>query len=90
MAIEKTARETIRYPVLSEKAMNSIEMENKMVFVVDPKAGKKRIKEAVEELYEVEVKDVNTLHTMKNKKKAFVKLTEDHNAMDLATDLQLI
>jgi len=87
---EQKPRNIIKYPLLSEKAMNAIEMENKLVFIVEQKSSKKQIKNAVEELYDVEVEEINTLNTMENKKKAFVKLTQDHNAMDLATDLQLI
>ncbi len=83
-------REIVEYPVLSEKAMNSIELENKLTFIVKQNANKKQIKKAIEELYEVEVEDINTLNTMENTKKAIVKLTSDYNAMDLATDLQLI
>ncbi len=87
---ETKPRNIIKYPLLSEKAMNAIEMENKLVFIVKQNSSKKQIKNAVEELYDVEVEEINTLNTMENKKKAFVKLTADHNAMDLATDLQLI
>ncbi len=89
MTTEK-AREIVKYPLLSEKAMNAIELENKLVFIVKQNTNKKQIKKAIEKLYEVEVEDVKTLNTMKNEKKAFIKLKPDHNAMDLATDLQLI
>lgn len=86
----KTPREIIKYPVLSEKAMNAIEIENKLIFIVDNKANKADIKKAIEELYDIEVEDVNVLNTMKNQKKAFVKISSEYDAMDLATDLQLI
>lgn len=84
------ARKIIKYPLLSEKAMNAIEMENKLVFIVKQGANKEQIKKSVEKLYEVKVEEVKTLNTMKNEKKAFVKLKPEHDAMDLATDLQLI
>lgn len=86
----KTPREIIKYSVLSEKAMNAIEIENKLIFIVDNKANKADIKKAIEELYDIEVEDVNVLNTMKNQKKAFVKISSEYDAMDLATDLQLI
>lgn len=88
--MDKTPREIVKYPLLSEKAMNSIERENKLIFIVEREADKETIKEAVEELYNIEIKEVNTLNDMKGNKRAFVKLTSDYNAMDLATDLQLI
>ncbi len=87
---DKTPRQIIKYPVLSEKAMDSIERENKLIFIVDKEANKTQIKEAVKELYDVEAQKINTLNNMKGQKKALIKLTPDHNAMDLATDLQLI
>lgn len=88
--MEKTAREIIKYPLLSEKAMDAIDIENKLIFIVDSKATKKQIKEAIEELYDIEVENVNTLNTFKSQKKAMIKLKPEYSAMDLATDLQLI
>ena len=56
-------------PVITEKATNLSEL-NKVVFRVAPKATKPQIKEAVEKLFEVKVKSVNTLIT-KGKTKMF-------------------
>ena len=56
-------------PVITEKATNLSEL-NKVVFRVAPKATKPQIKEAVEKLFEVKVKSVNTLVT-KGKAKMF-------------------
>lgn len=86
----ETPRKIIHYPLLSEKAMDSIERENKLIFIVNKKASKKEIKEAFEELYEVKVKKINTINTMKGNKKALIQLTPEYNAMELATDLQLL
>ena len=56
-------------PVITEKATNLTE-QNKVVFRVAPKATKPQIKEAVEKLFDVKVKSVNTLLT-KGKVKMF-------------------
>jgi large subunit ribosomal protein L23 len=56
-------------PVITEKATNLSEL-NKVVFRVAPDATKPQIKEAVERLFDVKVKSVNTLVT-KGKKKVF-------------------
>ena len=56
-------------PVITEKATNLTE-QNKVVFRVAPKATKPQIKEAVEKLFDVKVKSVNTLVT-KGKVKMF-------------------
>ena len=56
-------------PVITEKATNLTE-QNKVVFRVAPKATKPQIKEAVEKLFDVKVKSVNTL-VRKGKTKVF-------------------
>jgi large subunit ribosomal protein L23 len=56
-------------PVITEKATNLSE-HNKVVFRVNPDATKPQIKEAVERLFDVKVKSVNTLVT-KGKVKVF-------------------
>ena len=56
-------------PVITEKATTASE-HNKVVFKVAGKASKPQIKEAVEKLFDVKVKSVNTL-TRKGKIKMF-------------------
>ncbi|MCD6434341.1 MAG: 50S ribosomal protein L23, partial [Candidatus Diapherotrites archaeon] len=51
----------ILYPLISEKTTNMIEAENKLCFVVDDKANKAKIKEAVERAYNVKVTKVNVI-----------------------------
>jgi large subunit ribosomal protein L23 len=47
-------------PVITEKATNASE-QNKVIFKVAMDASKPQIKEAVEKLFDVKVKSVNTL-----------------------------
>jgi large subunit ribosomal protein L23 len=47
-------------PVITEKVNNQIERSGRYSFVVDKKANKLEIKQAVEEFYGVKVTDVNT------------------------------
>jgi large subunit ribosomal protein L23 len=56
-------------PVVTEKATLASE-HNKVLFKVQAKATKPQIKEAVEKLFDVKVKSVNT-HVRKGKIKAF-------------------
>ena len=63
----------IKKPVLNtEKARNLFE-NNEYVFIVDRRANKIQIKEAVEKLFNVKVESVNTLN-IKPKAKRFVSL----------------
>jgi large subunit ribosomal protein L23 len=48
-------------PVITEKATNASE-HNKVIFKVAMDATKPQIKDAVEKLFDVKVKSVNTLH----------------------------
>ena len=59
----------IRSPVITEKATLASE-RNQVIFRVAPNATKPQIKEAVEKLFDVKVKGVNTL-VRKGKRKAF-------------------
>ena len=51
----------IRNPLNSESAMKKIEENNTLVFVVDIKANKHQIKQAIKKLYDVEALKINTL-----------------------------
>tara|TARA_Y100000310_G_scaffold338378_1_gene427849 strand:+ start:1270 stop:1530 length:261 start_codon:yes stop_codon:yes gene_type:complete len=79
----------IRHPVATEKAVRLMEEENKMTFIVSLKSSKKEIKEAVEKAFKVKVRRVNTLVTVEGKKKAYVSLSSDTPAIDVATELGL-
>ena len=80
----------IEHPITSETAMKKVEDGNILVFQVSLKANKHQIKKAVKELYEVDVMKVNTLITAKGNKKAFVRLTADYDALDIANRIGYI
>ena len=75
----------IKYPLMGEKATGIREKENKLTFVVADKADRKIVKQAVEELYKVKVDAVNILISPQGKKKAFVKLNQEHSAEEVAS-----
>lgn len=80
----------LRYPLVTERTVNLIDRENKIVFIVDRKADKRQIKEAFEKLFEVKVEKVRTLITPEGEKKAFIKLSKGYNARDVAAKLGII
>ena len=61
--------DVILSPIITEKATNASE-RNQVMFRVAPHATKPQIKEAVEKLFDVKVKSVNTL-IRKGKVRAF-------------------
>ena len=58
----KDPRDIIFEPVVSEKSYDLIEQTNTYTFVVDRRANKTEIKEAVKSIFEVNVVSVNTLN----------------------------
>lgn len=74
----------IKYPLTTESAMKKIEDHNTLVFITHIRANKPQIKAAVKKLYDVDVASVNTLVRPDGEKKAYVKLTADHDALETA------
>jgi len=89
MVATETGWDVVKHPHLTEKSMDMVDRENKLVLIVDPRSTKPQIQDAVEKLFDVEVADVNTLNDGSDKK-AYVKLTEDYDAMDVATRLGML
>jgi large subunit ribosomal protein L23 len=80
----------ISFPLMTESASVMVEKDNKLVFIVNFKAGKTDVKRAVEQLYEVKVSKINMLITPQGVKKAFVKLKPEFRASDLAIKLGIL
>ena len=58
----KNPRDIIIEPVVSEKAYDDIDNHNSYTFVVDRRASKPEIRQAIEKIFEVKVASVNTLN----------------------------
>mmetsp|Transcript_45014 Transcript_45014/g.127328 ORF Transcript_45014/g.127328 Transcript_45014/m.127328 type:complete len:162 (+) Transcript_45014:76-561(+) len=80
----------IKYPLTTESAMKKIEEINTLVFLVDIRATKLKIKEAVRAMYDVQSLKVNTCIRPDGKKKAYVRLTQDYDALDVANRIGII
>lgn len=78
------------YPHLAEKSMNMVEMENKLVFIVKRDSTRAAIKGAVEDAFNVKALSVNMVITQKGLKKAYVKLSPEHLASDIASRMGMI
>jgi len=77
--------EAIKYPHVTEKAVDQMDFENKMLFVCHPDATKGAIVDEIEEQFAVTVEDVNTMVTPRGEKKATVQLSEDDDAQEIAS-----
>ncbi len=83
------AQTVIKYPVSTERTLRTMEAENKLLFVIDRKATKSEVRKAVESLFKVKVIGVNTFITG-GKKKAYVRLSPENPAIDVATQLGMV
>ena len=94
-----TPYDIIRKPVISERSMADAE-NKKYTFKVDVRANKTQVKDAVEEIFDVEVKKVNIMNVkgkekrmVRNKgmtaatKKAIVTLTDDSKEIEFFQSL---
>ncbi|XP_050298521.1 60S ribosomal protein L23a [Anthonomus grandis grandis] len=80
----------IKYPLTTEAAMKKIEDNNTLVFLVHTRSNKHHIKAAVKKLYDINVAKVNTLIRPDGKKKAYVRLARDYDALDVANKIGII
>lgn len=60
-------------PIITEKMTNDSELFNRYGFIVNPKANKLQIKEAVESAYGVSVTKVRTMNYGPNRRTRFTK-----------------
>lgn len=81
---------TLLYPLNTESAMKKIEEINTLVFIVDRKANKRQIKQALKKVYDVEAEKINTLIRPDGKKKAFIRLHKDQDALDVSNRIGFI
>ncbi len=61
-------RDVILRPVISEKSYEMLD-ENKYTFIVDPRANKTHIRQAVEKIFDVKVLSVNTMNRKGKRKR---------------------
>ena len=75
----------IEYPWVTEKAMNEMDFENKLQFIVDIDAAKPDIRDEIQDQYDVTIRKINTQVTTNGTKKATVTLSEDDDAQEVAS-----
>ena len=76
-------------PVISEKAVRLIELNNTLVFQVDRRRSKTEIKKEIEQAFNIKIDKINSL-IRKNKKYVYIKLDPKNPAIDVATKLGVI
>jgi large subunit ribosomal protein L23Ae len=91
VALEKLDKYAVlKCPLTTESAMKKIEDNNTLVFLVDVRADKRKIRAAVQGMYDIQTKKINTLIRPDGQKKAYVRLTPDYDALDVANKIGII
>ena len=82
--------DVVDHPLSTESAIKTIEDNNTLVFIVDARSTKKQIKDAVKRMYDIQTEKINTLIRPDGAKKAYVRLTADYDALDVANKIGII
>merc|ERR1712226_427627 len=80
----------ILYPVTSDKNVQRMENENILTFIVALKANKSQIKKVFENLLSVKVRSVNTMIRPDGNKKAYIRLSPNHDTMKVASKIGIL
>ncbi|KAJ4817492.1 60S ribosomal protein L23A [Rhynchospora pubera] len=80
----------LKRQLITESAMKVMQDDNTLVFMVNPKADKFMIRDAIQRMYDVRVDKVNTSISPDGKKKAFIKLSKENNVNDIASRAGII
>jgi large subunit ribosomal protein L23Ae len=70
--------------------MKKVEDNNTLVFIVDVKANKHQVKQAVKKLYDTDMAKVNALMGPDEEKKTYVQLAPDYDATGVANKIGII
>ncbi|WP_096389470.1 50S ribosomal protein L23 [Halopenitus persicus] len=75
----------IEHPIVTEKAMDEMDFDNKLQFLVHLDATKGDVRDSIEDRYDVTVTNVNTQITPTGTKKATVTLSAEDDATEVAS-----
>jgi large subunit ribosomal protein L23Ae len=86
----KSFLKIIKYPLACDSTLIKIQYANTLVFIVDVSSNKYKIKNTIKKLFKIKVKKINTLVKLNGKKKAFIKLPSDVDALEIANKIGII
>jgi large subunit ribosomal protein L23 len=89
-AVPKDSFAKLKFVLMTEKAIQLIERENKLVFIVDRKCSKNEVKKTAEAAFQSAVGSVKIMIDRNGRKKAFIKFREPGAAGDIAMRLGII
>lgn len=78
------------YPIATEKAINMIERDNVITYIVSIGAHRDEIKKEFQDTFKVKVAKINVEIEPRNRKKAYITLDKQFKASDIALKLKLV
>lgn len=78
------------HPLNTEKANKVMTERNTLVFMVHPRSNKVQIKKAFNDIYQIKPQAVNTLFRPDGKKKAYISLRKEDDAIGVASKMGII
>lgn len=80
----------LKYVLMTERAIQFVESQNKLVFIVRRSATKQEIMSAAKSAFKSDISQVQTLIDQKGRKKAFIKFSKEGEAGEIAIRLGII
>jgi large subunit ribosomal protein L23 len=80
----------IIHPLSTEKSIRMMETGNVLTFIVRDSATKNDVKKEIEKMFNVKVLRVTTNSLPDGRKKAYVKISPETPAIDIATRLGMV
>ena len=80
----------LKYPYATEKASMIVDRDGQLQFIVDQKASKTQIKQAIEKMFDQPVTAVRTLMTNRGEKKAMVSFSNPKAAEEILSRLGIM
>jgi len=87
---QQTVNDVLRFVLMTEKAVQLIEAQNKLVFIVNRRATKPQIMKAAEQSFGSKISKVTTAVDKHGRKKAFIKFAKEGEAGEIAIRLGII
>ncbi len=80
----------LMFPLATEKAINMIERNNVITYIVDHRATRNDVKKEFEDIFKVKVDKVNVMMEPRNRKRAYITVNKQFKASDIALKLKLV
>jgi large subunit ribosomal protein L23 len=90
VALTRDPYDVLKFVLMTEKSVRMIELQNKLVFVVDRGADKDEIRAAAGAAFNSPIRDVRTVIDQSGRKKAFIRFEQEGAAGEIAIRLGII